>query len=197
MTNHSLLGIHLVGNEGCVDSLGFVDTIKNNNPGVFSQLSFNISRIYIYITCIAQLITGTLPNKGFHEMNALSNCWICEGWREVRFEFIPGVTSSNILTEFDNVFVHINSDNYRPDLLIEEILPMRIKSPEFSEDEEEEEEEKPKSRISIRMVPPGIIHYFFSIQEQVIIDTSKPTEILGATAKAVIYIYYNIYIYIY
>ena len=71
--NHTLLGIHMVGNEINTDSLGFFKD-QSSEPGV----SHIITRIK------PSLATGTISETKV-ELKATSNCWICEGWSQVLF----------------------------------------------------------------------------------------------------------------
>ena len=81
---------------------------------------------------------GTLKNQELLKLKANSNCWICEGWTEVRFEYKPGVSDDNPNHDkFDPIYLHLECDEYEKDLM----LP----------DPEDE-----STFISIRMVPPGI-----------------------------------------
>ena len=43
----------------------------------------------IMFTIIATLETGLVKNKNLIKLKATSNCWICEGWTEFKFEFKP------------------------------------------------------------------------------------------------------------
>ena len=82
--------------------------------------------------------------------------------------------SNKILTDFDNIYLHLSFEDYWPDLMLENTTQSPL-----------------KERVSIRMVPPGNIYYFFSIENQVILDNKKPIKDLSKPAKVVI-IYINI-----
>jgi len=34
-----------------------------------------------------------IKSEKLYQLKASSNCWICEGWTEVNFEWTPGVSS--------------------------------------------------------------------------------------------------------
>ena len=78
--NHSILGIHMGGNKGRTDPLGFVNPLAENDEAeshVFTRIQPNLQ-------------VGTLKSKKMRQLRAFSNCWICEGWAEVRFEWRSG-----------------------------------------------------------------------------------------------------------
>jgi len=66
--NHTLYGIHMVGNELNTNSLGF---FKDGEAD--PSISHIIGRIK------PTLQTGTVSKQRV-ELKASSNCWICEGW---------------------------------------------------------------------------------------------------------------------
>ena len=84
-------------------------------------------------------------------MKACSNCWICEGWTEVKFIWQPGVSSQTEHDKETPIYLHLSSANYKPELL----LPND--KGEYSE---------------TLMVPPGGLRYFYSIGEAKIYDKS-------------------------
>lgn len=72
-SNHTLLGIHVGGNDMKVDGYGFIlPTAKMNDP-------YN-----------AHLFTRMPPTSNSyqkergHEWDKCSNCWICQKWNEAR-----------------------------------------------------------------------------------------------------------------
>jgi hypothetical protein len=72
--NHTLLGIHMIGNEVTTDSLGFfsINEIKGESDNNCS-ISHILSRIS------PKLDMGNV-RKNKLQLNCTSNCWICEGW---------------------------------------------------------------------------------------------------------------------
>jgi hypothetical protein len=86
---------------------------------------------------------------------------VCEGWTEVRFEWIPGVSGPEITKPDDSnyegppvLYVHISCDDYEPDMM----------------------EAGPDGYYSLtRMVPPGKLKYYFSVMGgDEMTDNSKP-----------------------
>jgi hypothetical protein len=74
--NHTILGLHLLGNEILTDSLGFMTVESGNqNPGAVNDCSTShiISRIS------NTLDMGSI-RKNKIGLYISSNCWICEGW---------------------------------------------------------------------------------------------------------------------
>ena len=94
------------------------------------------------------LIMGVCQSTINVDLRATSNCWICEGWSEVKFLF--NITTCNIpLTEEDGVLkgvnIHLDFDDYRPDVMIRSSTNQNI----FS---------------IVKMVPPRVkIRYYFSL----------------------------------
>ena len=77
-------------------------------------------------------------------MKANSNCWICEGWTEVRFEYRPGVDDDEPDHDrFVPINLHLECDGFTPDLMLQDPVD-------------------PYVYVSTRMVPPGIQRYYFS-----------------------------------
>lgn len=52
-----------------------------------------------------------IPSKPILE---LDTCWICEGWQEVKFEYVPGRSGQ---LQSEPLFIHLEVDNYRPILM--------------------------------------------------------------------------------
>jgi len=74
--NHTLLGLHLMGNEAKVDELGYVTPDRGLDPASYHVFS-RIPQV---------LRTGSVNNKHLLEMHITSNCWICEGWSHLEFK---------------------------------------------------------------------------------------------------------------
>jgi len=66
--NHTLLGIHMIGNE-----------VNTNSKGYFKDQAADPSLSHVISRIKPTLTTGTLTKQKL-EMKATSNCWICEGW---------------------------------------------------------------------------------------------------------------------
>jgi len=75
--NHTLLGIHMIGNDMNTDAQGYF-----KNMGYDPAISHVLSRI------APNLTTGTVM-KSLVELKATSNCWICEGWSQFLFKINP------------------------------------------------------------------------------------------------------------
>ena len=83
------------------------------------------------------------------DLKVADNCWVCEGWVQQSFVFIPGV--SNDLPDGVKhdphvpIFLHLEQDNFERDLLLPDDL------------------ENPTKYVSTRMIAPGKGQkYFFS-----------------------------------
>ena len=132
--NHMILGIHLDGNEMEINSLGFIIPIqkgqKNDQYFSQSQIYYNMNQDYIFRKTGIDVI---------RKIRGKNRCWICEGYREVEFEFIPNeplVDPNNHLVK-----LHLSFDNYKP-------FDMLCVGNKFQ---------------IVRMCPPGEVTYFFTI----------------------------------
>jgi hypothetical protein len=132
--NHAILGIHVDGNAMEINCLGFISPIekefKNNKYYSESQIYYGINKEY------------ELRKTGVDTVRKIrgkNNCWICEGFREIQFEYIPEepiVDPNNHLVK-----IHLDFDNYKP-------FDMICNGDKFQ---------------IVRMCPPGDVHYFFSV----------------------------------
>ncbi|CAI2364501.1 unnamed protein product [Moneuplotes crassus] len=129
--NKHLLGLHMVGNSRDTSSLGFLDKILNDDPAA----------AHIHTRIHESLETGVLTERK-RQFKVSSNCWICEGWTQHEFKFIPRKSTEDIIDQFTPVYLHLDCDEYEPDLMIRD----------------------PTTGIhSIkRMIPPREVRYFFT-----------------------------------
>lgn len=66
--NHTILGMHMLGNEKSTDTFGYI-TARDENPAA-SHIMTRIKPV-LDIGCV----------KGIKQkLQCTSNCWICEGW---------------------------------------------------------------------------------------------------------------------
>jgi hypothetical protein len=131
--NHAILGIHVDGNCMEINCLGFISPIeKLKNDKYFSE-----SQIYYGMNKGYELRkTGV---ETVRKIRGKNNCWICEGFREIKFEYIPKET----IVDPNNhlVKLHLSFDDYRPFDMICSGNSFQI----------------------VRMCPPGEINYFFTV----------------------------------
>lgn len=92
--NHTILGIHMSGNHGQVNELGFLSAELEDRPGS----AINFRRIMGFSRINTQLT-----------WRAVSNCWICERWSLVTFEWTG--------EKQDPVYLHLSFDDFDGDLL--------------------------------------------------------------------------------
>ena len=144
--NHNILGIHLDGNEMEINELGFIIPIEKNSKGnkyfSESQITYGINKNYSLRKTSIETIRK-IRNK--------NNCWICDGFREVEFEFKFKKKMENPSNHI--VKIHLSFDGYKPfDMIYNEGVYHMA-----------------------RMCPPGDINYFFTCDTEVI----KPEDIEG------------------
>ena len=144
--NHNILGIHLDGNEMEINELGFIIPIEKNSKGnkyfSESQISYGLDRDYSLRKTHIEAVRK-IRNK--------NNCWICDGFREVEFEFKFKQKMENPNNHI--IKIHLSFDGYKPfDMIYNEGIYHMA-----------------------RMCPPGDINYFFTCDTEVI----KPEDIEG------------------
>ena len=133
-TNHTILGIHVDGNAMEINCLGFITPKEKLN------------RDKKYYAC-SQIFYGMNKDYNLRKTNidtvrkirGKNNCWICEGFREIQFEYIP----EEPLDDPNNhlVKLHLDFDRYKPFDMIFDGTKYQI----------------------IRMCPPGEVNYFFTV----------------------------------
>ncbi|CAD8109684.1 unnamed protein product [Paramecium primaurelia] len=160
--NETIYGFHFEGNQAelCVNANGFLI----NNIVYHSQLKDKLIQLYKqpqYFKLLEEAkveqthirreeslvmpfsrsrkIRSTKLNvQKVNEINKLDTCWICEGWQEIKFEWIAH-KSGSLYNE--PIFIHFDFEDYRP-------LLMTFLNNEF---------------FFIKMCPPNKeIHYFFT-----------------------------------
>ena len=144
--NHNILGIHLDGNEMEINELGFIIPIEKNNKGnkyfSESQISYGIDQNYSLRKTSIEAVRR-IRNK--------NNCWICDGFREIEFEFKFKKKVENPMNHI--VKIHLSFDGYKPfDMVYNDGIYHMA-----------------------RMCPPGDINYFFTYDTEVV----KPEDIEG------------------
>jgi hypothetical protein len=105
----------------------------------------------------SSLESGHFSDKRFRELEVTSNCWICEGWTEVQFEYTVGVSDNTKEKPdpFKPINLHLELDDFAPDLM----LP---------------ESEGSSKYVCPRMLPPGTHRYFFTYLNKMRIAKEQP-----------------------
>ena len=104
--NHTILGIHVDGNDMWVDELGFVFPIEKSK---YKQNHFANSQIFYRIANDHPLNRSSVINV--QKLRSKNNCWICEGWREIKFHYKPNKFEGNLESAY--VRLHLNFENYK------------------------------------------------------------------------------------
>lgn len=107
---------------------------------------------------------GVLKSNARVALKATSNCWICEGWSEYIFDFRP-LQMVDVATV--PVRLHLSCDDYKGELLnvaepISPTMPKKRKS--LGHRGEERLGQMYQVR---RMLPPGPVHYYFTVNGEV------------------------------
>ena len=93
--NHSLLGLHIAGNECYLDPRGFV----------IPSAQTHLDQGHFF-----KRIIGTAQ----HTRSTRMNCWICEGWTQVTFYWKPLISGKAVS---EPIFLHLECDDYKPELM--------------------------------------------------------------------------------
>lgn len=122
--NHTILGIHVDGNEMEIDELGFITAIepgkKDVNYHAFYQIHYESDlKKQSYINKYNNTMIGNPFNKsnisGLRSIRNKNNCWICENWRETVFTFnlddLKLVDSSVAILHNNNSNRYFNTNN--------------------------------------------------------------------------------------
>ena len=142
--DHRILGIHVDGNCMEINCLGFISPLESKRDERYyseSQIYYGLNKDYL------------LRKTGIEKVRKIrgkNNCWICEGFREVKFEYIP---KEPILDPNNHlVKLHLNFDDYRPFDMIWNGSLFQI----------------------VRMCPPGEVSYFFTV-DSIPVKTQAPS----------------------
>lgn len=85
--NHTILGIHLDGNEMTIDELGFITPISKqaNKEDYYAS-----SQIYYDMVGFGRnMVDYKANNTNIRNIKTKNNCWICEGWKEIKLTYKP------------------------------------------------------------------------------------------------------------
>ena len=132
--NHTILGIHVDGNDMEVDELGFVYPIDKNN---YKPNHFANSQIFYRISNNHPLIKSNIIN--IQKIRGKNNCWICEGWKEIKFHYKPHNYEGDVNSAV--VKLHLNFEGYKPFDTV------------FRQD----------GFMCHRMCPPGNLNFYFTM----------------------------------
>jgi hypothetical protein len=79
--NHSLWGFHVFGNDGFIDSKGFLHCGKKDN------LEFSLATEHLEHRISGTKMVVMNTEKEDTKVKRINNCWLCEGWNEVLVEW--------------------------------------------------------------------------------------------------------------
>jgi hypothetical protein len=155
-SNHTILGIHVDGNEMTIDELGFIHPAnkkeKPENYYAHSQIYYKIDKEPSLKTKVNEI----------RKIRAKNNCWICEGWKETEFKFvIPHHYESPHPEKPNQVKIHFNFDNFKPTDMIHR--------------------KEHGIYVCNRMCPPGEIQFFFTLNTEVMYYPSREANLIRLT----------------
>ncbi len=120
-----------------IDELGFVQAIDRKK---IDSNFFANQQIYYRIDDEHPLIKSNIRN--IRKIRAKNNCWICEGWRELKFAYKPPEKVEDP-KEMD-VKIHLNFENYKEYDTI-------YQNQEF---------------VANRLCPPGRVLFYFTVNRE-------------------------------
>lgn len=91
---------------------------------------------------------GHIRSEKLLRLKANSNCWICEGWTEFRFDFKPP-NGDEIDNDTMPVNLHISCDGYQGELLERDTAAEEV------------------TYSTCRMLPPGEVTYYYTINGEI------------------------------
>ena len=144
--NHTILGIHVDGNDMYTDGFGFVYPIEKAN---YKHDHFAKSQIFYRISDEHPLISSNVIN--LKKLRAKNNCWICEGWREIKFNYKPPIIQENENFQKNYVKVYLNFEKYK-----------NINLNELTYTNNTINGEQNPNFIIHRVCPPGELYFFLS-----------------------------------
>ena len=103
--NHTILGLHALGNDCAIDSKGFMlpneFTAKMQQSHFFHRILNNSSK-------------SPTSLKAKPKRKSLGNCWICDKWVEVIFVWTPGISGE---ASMPPIYLHLEHENYAAELM--------------------------------------------------------------------------------
>ncbi len=76
--NQTIIGVHMAGSKFSADAMGFLQRITNAETAVMKDTLWKrISH--------TERTEREKAIRGAENLKATGNCWICEGWKEVKF----------------------------------------------------------------------------------------------------------------
>jgi hypothetical protein len=97
-------------------------------------------------------------------MQAVSNCWICEGWSEVEFRYVP---PHKVDTDLTPVKLHLQCDDFKGELL--QCYPVAGSNDQMY--------------VTKRMLPPGSHQYYYTVDNEPQVDPTQTKHQMSATTK--------------
>ena len=140
--NHTILGIHVDGNDMYTDGFGFIYPV---NKSEYKEDHYAKSQIFYRISDEHPLISSNIIK--IKKLRAKNNCWICEGWREIVFNYKPNDISEE---KNDKIKLFLNFENYR-NINFNELNFIKN---DFNESE--------SIFQCCRVCPPGDLYFFLS-----------------------------------
>ncbi|CDW85738.1 UNKNOWN [Stylonychia lemnae] len=170
--NHTLLGLHMRGNQGMIDSLGFIlkkpdpkqESVQNIKPGnmpfykrIVSRQQSRRNSDHNISPKNSSYQSQSQHQKYIDKHYESDRCWICEGWSENNFIFHVDEINQEDLENID-VRIHFQYEEFRGQKMIR-----------CQQDE--------KLFIIWKMLPPSEHVYYFTVNGQIKINYGHHSHI--------------------
>ena len=107
-SNQTLLGLHIDGNCGKLDALGYAYVSSTFNDLSHQHVTRGSRDHNARWLDLPSILSRVAPSANLAASS--SNCWICQGWNEVHFQWIPGESSAD--SNVEKVYLHLSIDRY-------------------------------------------------------------------------------------
>ncbi|GLE08727.1 hypothetical protein PINS_up020128 [Pythium insidiosum] len=162
--NQTLIGLHLSGNCGVMDTKGFVIPKRTATNLLDQHKTYSIA---VFEEAMSEAGNGALPN---HLIPLIDRyCWYCAQWSEYRFTWHPARRDAPFAgrgdPQDDHASVNSRQDDAEPVVLPADLV-VRIHLSVDDWQGVEMERRDDGSFSSYHVLPPGKTEYFFSVSEQ-------------------------------
>ncbi|KAJ0392781.1 hypothetical protein ATCC90586_002931 [Pythium insidiosum] len=162
--NQTLIGLHLSGNCGVMDTKGFIIPKRTGTKLLDQHKTYSIA---VFEEAMSEAGNGALPN---HLIPLIDRyCWYCAQWSEYRFTWHPtrrdAPFAGRSAAQEDFTPVSSHGDNLDPVMLpTDVVVKIHLSVDDWQGVEMERRDDG--SFSSYHVLPPGKIEYFFSVSEQ-------------------------------
>jgi hypothetical protein len=85
--------------------LGFLVPLTEKDDPITHAFCRIGSKNMVLVLFLGQLQSGIIETSKIKEI-ATSNCWVCEGWSDKKFEFTPGISTDKQIDKETPIYLH-------------------------------------------------------------------------------------------